>query len=79
MDSKGDFSVYERTKLIEWYLATKSLVTVRRRFAREFPKRRVPHNSTILRLYAKFCETGSVADDKTGKLGTKPTTRDQGY
>lgn len=54
----------QRIFILRNYFETKSLKKVKKRFLVNFPNVRLPVNSTILRLVAKFNKNGDVRDEK---------------
>ena len=75
MDPATRYSVQERIKIMEAYLATKSLIQTQRQFRRDFPGRNAPTRATILRILNKFRETGSVQDKNQGHSGRTRSAR----
>ena len=75
MDPATRYSVQEMIKIVEAYLATKSLIQTQRQFRRDFPGRNAPTRVTILRLLDKFRETGSVQDKNKGHSGRPRSAR----
>ena len=75
MDVVHQFSVHERTKILESYFSTKSVVLTQRAFRREFPGRKVPCRKTITNIVEKFRNTGSVGNDNKGHSGRQVTVR----
>ena len=75
MDAEKQFSVQERTKIVQPYLATKSVVLIQRQFRRKFPGRKIPHRNTIKSLIQKFRDTGSVANNNKTHSGARLTAR----
>lgn len=61
--------IQDRTKIVELYFATNSVVCTQRTFRREFPGRHCPCARTIKRLVDKFRNTGSLVDDNKGHSG----------
>ena len=69
MDVAVQFSVHERSKILESYLSTKSMVLTQRVFRREFPGRKTPCRKTIKQIVQKFRNTGSVVNENKGHSG----------
>jgi hypothetical protein len=59
-----NYSISERTCILEAYFETKSYIATKDAFVLQFPHSLIPDNSTITRLVRKFRETGSVVDIK---------------
>jgi len=62
MDQAARYSVGERTKIVETYLATKSVVQTQRQFRRDFPDGNVLTGFTIQRPLHKFRELEDQLD-----------------
>ena len=75
MDPATQYSVQERIKIVEAYLATKSLIQTQRQFRRDFPGRNAPTRVTILRLLDEFRETKSVENKNKGHSGRPRSAR----
>ena len=75
MDVAVQFSVHERSKILESYFSTKLVVLTQREFRREFPGRKTPHKKTITKTVEKFRNTGSVGNDNKGHNGWYVTVR----
>ncbi|XP_076047220.1 uncharacterized protein LOC143028735 [Oratosquilla oratoria] len=75
MDHYEQFSVEERTKIVELYFATKSPTLVQRQYRREYPGKKIPPRHTITRLVEKFRNSGSVVNNEKGNCGPKLTAR----
>ena len=58
-----------RTKIVELYFATISVVLAQRTFRTKFPGRHCPNTKTIKGLVDKFRNTGSVVDDNKDHSG----------
>ena len=69
------FSVHERSKILESYFSTKLVVLTQREFRREFPGRKTPYRKTITKIVEKFRNTGSVGNDNKGHSGRYVTVR----
>ena len=69
MDVAVQFSVHERSKILESYLSTKSTVVTQRVFCREVPGRKTPCRKTIKKIVEKFRNTGSVVNENKGHSG----------
>ena len=69
MDAAVQFSVHERSNILESYFSTKSVVVTEREFRREFPGRKAPCRKTITKIAEKFRNTGSVRNDNKGHGG----------
>ena len=54
--------------IVEHYFSSLSYARVVNEFRERYPGDKVPNNSTITRLIARFRETGSVADKKKTKF-----------
>ena len=65
------FSVEERTFILEIYLKSKSYKVTKEEFAKKCTSRNPPTNRTIRLLYNKFKETGSVKSKL--RVRTRPT------
>lgn len=75
MADSYQYSTHQRTKIVEFYSATKSIVLTQRQFARDFGRRRIPSKKTIQRIIAKFRETGSVRNNNKGHSGPPISVR----
>ncbi len=72
------YSLEERVFLLSTYFLTnRNLNATRMEFGKQFNvhSRKLPAKSVIQCLVAKFEKTGSVHDDKRGKLGWKQSVR----
>ena len=69
------YSVKGKTKLVQFYFATESIVHTQKQFVREFPKRKAPSRSTIYRILDKFKEVGSVQGNHVGHSGRPKSSR----
>lgn len=54
------FSQDERVFIVESYFSTQSLVAVQDLFRRKYRNKPAPNKTSVLRLVAKFRQTGSV-------------------
>ena len=62
------YTYEQRTKIVEWYIETKSYVKTQRRFAAHFETRAKPSRGMIQYQVEKFREHGTVHNlDKTDK------------
>ena len=75
MDAAVQFSAHERSKILESYFSTKSVVLIQREFRREFPGRKTPCRKTITKIAEKFWNTGSVGNGNKGHGGRYVTVR----
>lgn len=75
MAASRQYSVEHRTKIIETYLRTTSIIATQRQFHRDFPRASVPTRNTILALVQKFRETGSVKNKNKGNSGRRRSAR----
>ena len=75
MDAAVQFSVHERSKILESYFSTKSVVLIQREFRREFPGRKTPCRKTITKIVEKFWNTGSVGNGNKGHGGRYVSVR----
>ena len=66
IDVVAQFSVHERSNILESYFSTKSVVLTQRKFCWEFPRRKTPCRKTITKIVKKFKNTGSVRNDNKG-------------
>ena len=69
MDFEVQFSVYKRSKILESYFSTKSVVLTQRRFSKEFPGRKTPWRKRITKIAEKFRNTENVGNDNKGHIG----------
>ncbi len=71
------YTTKERIFLVAPFIETKSYVQVQRAFLAHFKRsyRKKPSRCVIQCLIQKFHTTGSVLDDKKGKVGAKWTAR----
>lgn len=69
MDQIVQYTTQQRIRIVEAYFATKSVVLTQRQYRRHFVRTKVPDRRTIIRLVAKFRETGSVANANKGHSG----------
>ena len=69
MEVAVQFSVHKRSKTLESYFSTESLVITQREFSREFPGRKNPCRKRITKIVEKFRNTGSVGNDNKGHSG----------
>jgi hypothetical protein len=58
----------QKTRIVEWFLQTNSIVTVQRRFKTQYNE--APARNTVKTLVEQFRATGNVTDKKRG--GCKP-------
>ena len=63
----------ERTKVVPFYLETKSVVLTQRKFKRNFSARTAPTRKTILRITEKFIAHGTLKNQYKGTCGPKLT------
>jgi hypothetical protein len=63
----------QKTRNVEWFLQTNSIVTVQRRFKNQYKCKEAPASNTVKTLVEKFRATGNVAGKKRG--GNKPLVR----
>ena len=75
MDAAVQFSVHERSKILESYFSTKWVVLIQREFPREFPGRKTPCRKTMTKIAEKFWNTGSVGNGNKGHGGRYVTVR----
>jgi response regulator of citrate/malate metabolism len=68
------YTIEQRTFCVKAYFESKSYVIVQRKFEQKF-KMLSPGKSVIKKIVDKFENTGSVKDDKIGKVGAKKTKR----
>lgn len=66
-------STDQRTKVVQFYLETKSIILTQRKFKRHFSTRGVPTRKTILRTTEKFIAFGTVKNQNKNKTGPKRT------
>ena len=69
MEVAVQFSVHERSKILEIYFSTKSVVITQREFRREFLERKTPCRKRITKIVEKFRNTGSVGNDNKSHSG----------
>ena len=67
--------IQDRTKIVEFYCATNSVVLAKRTFRREFPGKQCPCERTIKRLVDKLRNTDSLADNNKVHSGRPFSTR----
>jgi len=63
----------QKTRIVEWFLQTNSIVTVQRRFKNQYKCKEAPARNTLKTLVEQFRATGNVAGKKSG--GSKPRVR----
>lgn len=64
----------EKTKLVQFYWSSRSIILTQRQFRAHFKTRFTPCPKTILRLQEKFLRDGSILNCYKGKSG-RPTTQ----
>lgn len=64
----------ERTKVVQFYLETRSIVLVQIKFKKHFKVKRAPSGKTIKRLADIFLAEGSVSNRNTGRSGRKKSS-----
>ena len=75
MDVATQFSVHERSEILQSYISTKSVVLTQREFHREFPGRKTPCRKKITKIFKKFRNTESVGNDNKSHSGRYGTVR----
>ena len=63
----------QKTRIVEWFLQTNSIVTVHRRFKNQYKCKEAPARNTVKTLVEQFRATGNVTGKKRG--GSKPRVR----
>ena len=63
----------KRTKVVKFYLETKSVISAQRKFKRHFSVRTAPTRKTTLNLTEKCLAQGTIENKKKGKCGPKTT------
>ena len=66
-------STDQRTKVVQFYLETKSIILTQRKIKRHFLTRAVPTRKTILRITEKFIPFGTVQNQNKNNTGPKRT------
>ena len=69
MDVAVQFSVHERSKMLESHFSTKSVVLTQIEFRREIPGRKTPCRKTKTKIVEKFRNPGSIGNDNKGVDG----------
>jgi len=69
MDNSGQYITQWRTKIVEAYFATKSVILTQRQCRRDFGRDKVPDKRAIERLVAKSRKTGSVTNTSKSHSG----------
>lgn len=68
-------STEQKTKVVKWYWATRSIISTQRKFRRYFETTHAPCARSILRLQEKFLAEGSVLNQCKGRSGRKRSKR----
>jgi len=63
----------QKTRIVEWFLQTNSIVTVQRRFKNQYKCMEAPARNTVKTLVEQFRATRNMAGKKRG--GSKPRVR----
>jgi len=63
----------QKTRIVEWFLQTNSIVTVQRRFKNQYKCKEAPARNTVKTLVEQFRATGNATGKKRG--GSKPRVR----
>jgi len=63
----------QKTRIVEWFLKTNSIVRVQRRFKNQYKCKEAPASNTVKTMVEQFRATGNVASKKRG--GSKPRFR----
>jgi len=63
----------QKTRIVERFLQTNSIVTVQRRFKNQYKCKEAPARNAVKTLVEQFCATGNAAGKKRG--GSKPRVR----
>jgi len=63
----------QKTRIVEWFLQTNSIVTVQRRFKNQYKCKAAPARNMVKTLVEQFRATGNMAGKKRG--GSKPRVR----
>ena len=69
------YTYEQRTKIVEWYIETKSYVKTQRRFAAHFETRAKPSRRMIQYQVEKFREHGTVQNLNKTRSGRQRTGR----
>ena len=68
-------TLFERTKIVEFWHQTKSVVQVQRAYRRFFNTPDAPNRKTIDRTVAKFSTVGTVCNLNKGNSGRRRSSR----
>jgi hypothetical protein len=63
----------QKTRIVEWFLQTNSIVTVQHRFKNQYKCQEAPARNTVKTLVVQFRAPGNVTGKKRG--GSKPRVR----
>jgi len=63
----------QKTRIVEWFLQTNSIVPVQRRFKNQYKCKEAPARNTVKTLVEQFRATGNMTGKKRG--GSKPRVR----
>ena len=63
----------QKTQIVEWFLQTNSIVTVKRLFKNQYKCKEAPVKNTVKTLVEQFGATGNMAGKKRGE--SKPRVR----
>ena len=63
----------QKTRIVEWFLQTNSIVTVQRRFKNQYKCKEAPARNAVKTLVEQFCATGNAAGKKRGGSKPRPT------
>ena len=64
-----------KTKIVSFYLETKSIIKTQRQFKKTFNTRKAPGRHAILSVVHKFLAHGSLANRNRGRSGRKRSKR----
>jgi hypothetical protein len=63
----------QKTRTVEWFLQTNSIVTVQRLFKNQYQCKEAPARNTVKTLVEQFRATGNMAGKKRGGSKPRPT------
>ena len=63
----------QKTRIVEWFLQTNSIVTVQRRFKNQYKCKKAPTRNTVKTLVEQFRANGNMAGKKRGGSKPRPT------
>ena len=64
-----------KTKLVQFYFETKSIILTQRKFRKHFKVQKAPSRNVVLNIVNKFLTRGNVCNNNKGRSGRKRSQR----